>query len=233
MRRIWRTAAWITGYGLSVWAIVWLGSLDWIGMDWSDPVAWLTPGETEVLAARLAWATATLLLAWITISTLAYLLARLVGFDPASVDWLAIGPVRKAVDTLVAGSMLFGTVPAAGASVQPASPEPVVAVDPAYVPVPAGREDTRDSTADDATDPPDPTDKEVVVEPGDHLWKLAEERMREVLGRTPEDSEVAPYWRKVIDVNRSRLRSGDPDLIFPGEEIVLPPPDALGLRSGS
>lgn len=220
----------MTGYGTSVWAVVWLGSLDWIGMDWSDPVAWLTRGEAEVLAARLGWATATLLLAWITISTLAYLVARLAGFDPASIDWLAIGPVRKAVDTLVAGSMLFGTVPAAGASVEPPRPEPAVAVDPAYVPVPAGREESGKDADVDATDTSDPADQEVVVRPGDHIWKLAEERMREVLGRTPDDSEVAPYWRKVIDENRSRLRSADPDLIFPGEEIVLPPPDAPRFR---
>jgi nucleoid-associated protein YgaU len=27
----------------------------------------------------------------------------------------------------------------------------------------------------------------------------------------------------VIEANRDRLRSGDPDLIYPGEEIILPP----------
>ncbi len=34
---------------------------------------------------------------------------------------------------------------------------------------------------------------------------------------------MANYWVVVIEANRSRVRSGDPDLIYPGEVIVLPP----------
>lgn len=63
----------------------------------------------------------------------------------------------------------------------------------------------------------------VVVQPGDHLWKISEHRLGEVLGRDPEDAEVSPFWRAVIDSNVDRLRSGDPDLIYPGEEVFLPP----------
>jgi hypothetical protein len=36
---------------------------------------------------------------------------------------------------------------------------------------------------------------------------------------------VAEYWAKVKAANRHRLPSGDPDLIEPGERIVLPPVD--------
>jgi nucleoid-associated protein YgaU len=39
----------------------------------------------------------------------------------------------------------------------------------------------------------------------------------------PTNREVAEYWHRVIEANRDRLRSGDPDLIYPGEEIILPP----------
>nr|MBO2498495.1 hypothetical protein [Acidimicrobiia bacterium] len=62
----------------------------------------------------------------------------------------------------------------------------------------------------------------MVVEPGDNLWVIAERRLADVLGRPPRDSETAPYWMRVVEENRGRIRSGDPDLIFPGEEIVLP-----------
>ena len=62
----------------------------------------------------------------------------------------------------------------------------------------------------------------VEVERGDHLWKISERRLDDVLGREPADTEVSPYWRQVIEVNRAGLRSGDPDLIFPGEVITLP-----------
>lgn len=59
----------------------------------------------------------------------------------------------------------------------------------------------------------------VVVERGDHLWKISVRRLEEVAPEHP----IAPYWRDVVDVNTPRLRSGDPDLVFPGEVIELPP----------
>ena len=58
-----------------------------------------------------------------------------------------------------------------------------------------------------------------VVEPGDHLWGLAEQRMSEHLDRPATDHEVAPYWRAVLVAN-GQLR--DPDLLFPGQVVVLP-----------
>jgi len=58
----------------------------------------------------------------------------------------------------------------------------------------------------------------VVVETGDHLWKISE---RHVTRRSP-GLDVAPYWSRVIEVNTPSLRSGDPDLIYPGEVIRLP-----------
>ncbi|HUF14433.1 MAG TPA: hypothetical protein VMQ46_00925 [Acidimicrobiia bacterium] len=63
---------------------------------------------------------------------------------------------------------------------------------------------------------PGPTS--VVVERGDHLWKISERH----LGPGATAAEVVPYWLEVIDVNTSGLRSGDPDLIYPGEVIELP-----------
>ncbi len=68
-----------------------------------------------------------------------------------------------------------------------------------------------------------PTVTEVVVEPGDHLWKISAGRLQVVLGREASNSEISPYWRTVIEENRAGLRSGDPDLIYPGEVIALPP----------
>ena len=62
----------------------------------------------------------------------------------------------------------------------------------------------------------------MTVESGDHLWKLTEAHLLEVLGHEPEDSEVSPYWHTVMRANQDSLRSGDPNLIFPGEKIQLP-----------
>ena len=63
---------------------------------------------------------------------------------------------------------------------------------------------------------------EIIVRPGDHMWALAEQRLSAVRGRAVTDSEVAPYWLQVVANNVSSIRSGDPDLIFPGEVLVLP-----------
>jgi nucleoid-associated protein YgaU len=62
----------------------------------------------------------------------------------------------------------------------------------------------------------------VVVEPGDHLWKISASHLRQQLHRDADDAEIWPYWREVIAANVAGLRSGDPDLIFPGEVIALP-----------
>lgn len=62
----------------------------------------------------------------------------------------------------------------------------------------------------------------VVVEPGDHLWKISESHLEVILERPARPEEIVPYWRSVIDTNRDGLMSGDPDLIYPGEVITLP-----------
>ena len=41
----------------------------------------------------------------------------------------------------------------------------------------------------------------------------------------PTNREVAEYWMRVVEANKGHLWSGDPDLIYPREEIILPPVD--------
>jgi hypothetical protein len=67
-----------------------------------------------------------------------------------------------------------------------------------------------------------------VVE-GESLWTIAELHVQTALGRTPTDGETATYWSRLIDANRTRLSSGDPDLIYPGELMVCPPTAEVGL----
>lgn len=62
----------------------------------------------------------------------------------------------------------------------------------------------------------------IVVVEGDHLWKISRTHLTESLTREVSNSEVSPYWREVIAENTPKLRSGDPDLIYPGEVVVLP-----------
>lgn len=67
----------------------------------------------------------------------------------------------------------------------------------------------------------------VTVEQGDHFWKLAEAQLADSWGREPTDSETAPYWRDVVDTNLERLAPPhDPNLIYPGQQFLLPPTPA-------
>lgn len=66
-----------------------------------------------------------------------------------------------------------------------------------------------------------------VVSPGENMWSVSEqvlERHALASGRpgTVGEPDVARYWARLIDLNRTTLRSGDPDLVFPGERLTLP-----------
>lgn len=65
---------------------------------------------------------------------------------------------------------------------------------------------------------------EVVVEPGDNLWDISEDRLEDDLHREPTDPETEPYWRDVMTANHDRLvNPANPSLIHPGQVLVLPP----------
>ena len=63
------------------------------------------------------------------------------------------------------------------------------------------------------------------VRPGDHFWAAAERSLAQAWNRPPTDAETAPYWRSLVAPNRDRLPDpANPDLIFPGQVLVVPPP---------
>lgn len=74
-----------------------------------------------------------------------------------------------------------------------------------------------------ATGPQAEGEQSHVVVAGQHLWGIAEQTLAGLLGRTPELDVLAAYWQHLIAANAERLRSGDPNLIYPGEVVLLPP----------
>lgn len=62
--------------------------------------------------------------------------------------------------------------------------------------------------------------REVVVRPGDSLWSIA----ADLLGPGADDAEVTAAWHRLHAANRARV--GDPDLIRPGQRLLVPEPDA-------
>lgn len=229
---------WTTGFTVAGWALWTLGRYEWLTVDWSDPLGWMAATDLEVAVAAVARLGGLALVGWVGLSTVIYLAARVLGAGAGTLRWLSIGPLRRAVDALLAGSLVLSTMAPAAAAIDPVpttmvseSPmERSASVDPAYVPIPAGMDHEEEAAQVEEPPPEDepaPSNDQltVVAGPGDHLWKLAEDRVREILDRPVTDDEVAPYWVRVVDANRDRIRSGDPDLIFPGEDIVMPEVD--------
>jgi hypothetical protein len=63
-----------------------------------------------------------------------------------------------------------------------------------------------------------------VVDRGEHLWSIANNTIEDAWGREPTQIETAAYWQDLVAENRSRLVDPDnPDLIFRGQELALPP----------
>lgn len=63
---------------------------------------------------------------------------------------------------------------------------------------------------------------------GENLWLIAANQLAAITERTLDEvpqTDVAAYWERVIDTNRSGLRSGNPDLVYPGEVITFPGAD--------
>jgi hypothetical protein len=68
-------------------------------------------------------------------------------------------------------------------------------------------------------DPGAPAAGRHVVRVGESFWTIAEQVVRERSLSVP----VASYWRLLVEANRDRLVDrADPDLIHPGQELVLP-----------
>lgn len=114
-----------------------------------------------------------------------------------------------------------------GDSADPAEPDPP----PADSPPPP--QPGRDAPAEGGEAPTEggdaPAESEAAavhtVQPGEHLWRIAAQRLASHRGVAADElatADVAVYWREVVAANADRVRSGDPDLVYPGEVVRLP-----------
>ena len=199
----------------------------------ADGAAWAgEPGPVLVALARTA---AALGATWLLVVTLVDVGRAAAGRAPGT----SPGWVQRVVAQAVGASLLLSVATPAIAAPAPAPGDPpaaaVVLPPVPLVGVPAAPADARPPV--DATAPPaqeqmpmtDPitgavaSDEVVhVVVPGDSLWDLAAARA----GAAADDRDVHAYWVRVIEANE--VPSGDPDLIHPGDRIVLPPLAAPG-----
>lgn len=216
-----------------------LGSLPYLatpGLRWAAWRPWLqatAPQDAVAAALRLM---ATVGAWWLLVTTLGYLAARALRIPRllATVTWVTPASVRRLVDGALALSLAAvlsgGGVAAAATGPTPTpSPAPSSATAPAIprnlplphpVPLPAPAPQ-QPPPARGAAPPGAGTDWRVV--PGDNLWSIAAGHLDQALGHPPDLERLRSYWSGVVADNRPHLRSGRPDLIFPGENVSLPP----------
>lgn len=203
----------------------------WLRLPQSDPIGWLAVNPPLDTLAALIRPMAMLAGVWMLLSTLLY--------AAALVSRSRISPRLARLTAPVVRRVLEGTL-AVGVSTLIAAGHPAALA--AETPLPHLQESAGDrpgarpaaavvferlgrAGAEGGQPPEGWHDGEAaatyVVRRGDHLWSIAAGRVRDELAST-DNAALARYWRRLIVVNRDRLRSGDPDLIFPGETIVLP-----------
>ncbi|HZA78609.1 MAG TPA: hypothetical protein VE623_19695 [Acidimicrobiales bacterium] len=97
----------------------------------------------------------------------------------------------------------------------PATQAPAPATAPSVAPAPSPTQPSRGTGS-----------STWIVEPGDSFWSIAAEIVTVSPGASePGDRQVLGYWRRLIEANRSRLLDpANPDLLVPGQELVLPHP---------
>jgi nucleoid-associated protein YgaU len=197
------------------------------------PGAPLTAWTGEELAVISAWALAIAGSAWLLAISVVCELGvrtrrpRLVGlaarYAPAS--------VRRLVEVAIVGSCVVVTAMPAGAA--PNTTVPLAVHDEPVVRSPAPTVDQHPAppTAPAPAPPPPPKPPPPpppmrrnthLVQAGDNLWRIAHAELVARGNAQPDDVTVARYWQTVIAANRRTLRSGNPNLIFPGELVALP-----------
>jgi hypothetical protein len=116
----------------------------------------------------------------------------------------------RGMPTAVMTRMPAEDVPAAAMTRAPATEAP-----------PASRAPPAHATVDAAT----AASPSWTVEPGDSFWSIAAETVVPG-GGAPDDRRVIGYWRRLVEANRGRLLDpNNPDLLVPGQELVMPDPD--------
>lgn len=201
-------------------------------------VAWATGRDAITIVFALLRLIALALAWYLAGTTVIGVVARLVRSSrmTAVADVLAVPAVRRIVQAafgagLAAASLTAGSTSAlpdsAPSAIAATAPEPALEhrlVDDEIVMTPAPDAQVLQPVAD----PPVPTAthdalKTWTVQPGDHLWSIAERTLAQAWGHQPSDDETTEYWQRLIARNRSVLTDpGNPDLILPGQVFELP-----------
>lgn len=183
--------------------------------------------SARLLEALATVATTMLLIvvAWTAVSGAIYAFARAAGWNGTAerIGRVAPLPVRKLVDAVLAAwvamTVLTGVAPAVA---DDGAPHPTTSeLNQTPFPHPGVSHPGLQRLHGDGNDEvaAQSVVTEHVVQPGDNLWSIAATHVHE---HAKAGIRVGTYWHAVIAANRPHIRSGNPNLIYPGETILLP-----------
>lgn len=199
-------------------------------------LAWYLLGVTSVsVLARLLRATRLTQLADVlAVGPVRTLVQQALGVS------LAAGVVAATVPTgvsapnapAVVAMVPLETAPPAAPATAPrglALRDPIPAPIPAPMPAPIAPPPGPDTPVEVVAGPTTieaPAAREHTVAPGDHFWSIAADEVAAHLGRAGTDREVRGHWRRLVEANADRLVARhNPDLLLPGQRLLLPAVD--------
>ena len=248
----WRLLAWTAtlAIGLRVLHARGAGTLSIPMTSGQEMSAWLDRTRPEVMALALVRLLALAAGWYLSACTLALALTRPLGRTrvAAAVARATPGVLRRLVSGggslgLAAGTFL-GALPSPGVGPLAPTPAAASAIDALQNPGPEtatmtrGDRDTPTAVmtrlpAEQPLARPAPTpDRRTAaalpsswtVAAGDSFWSIAAQTVSPA-AREPSDDAVLSYLRRLVEANRSLLHDpGNPDLLVPGQELVLPDP---------
>jgi len=186
------------------------------------------------LAVMTAWALAVLSSAWLLVVSAVCevgLRTRTTRITRVAAR-LAPRFARRLAEAAIVASFVAGPVVPAGASGSSTAPAQTEARDEPVVRSPAPRVEEHRAPPAPSPAPSAPTPAPLgpargqtyAVRTGDNLWRIARAELVRRGNSQPDEATIARYWQAVIAANRTVLRSGNPNLIFPGELVALPEP---------
>ena len=216
-----------------------------------DLAAWLERTPPEIMAVAFLRLAALAAGWYLAVCTLALALSR--PFPRTRVAAAAARATPVVVRRIVSGGgslglaagTLLGALPTATMATSALAPTPAVALPaaPMQDPGPATATMTRSprdtplavmtrvpaehspparAPGPDAAPAPPPSSW--TVEAGESFWSIASEAVAPA-GDEPNDRQVIGYWRRLVQANHGRLLDpGNPDLLVPGQELLLPDP---------
>jgi len=217
---------------------------------WAAVQRWYVEAGPEVATMALVRLLALLVAAWLLLGASLELVAVVAsGSEPGPrsrgvvgrlADLIAPRSLQRLVHGLAGLSLTAGLAVVAPSAGIPAGSGPGVAVmhvveePPTQQTSPTGTATMRriEDVAPPATPvavaavaPAAAVPEEVVVAPGESFWSISSDALTEALGRTPQDLEITAHWRRLVAANRDRLVDpANPDLLYPGQTLVLPAP---------